>query len=145
MLPHCCQWIMATILISTFNMQRAYYWLFGGLRVAVSDMCVSVCKMHPEAPGGGLLWDSWQHCPMMVPGTSWDKVLLPLICNFGHQETEIIRVRYFLKSNCLIVWGIGCLVWRFPGGEEGQRSAAQSHKSFTIVKNEAGTEHIHFC
>lgn len=80
---------------------------------------MSVCKMHPGASGGGLTLgqgtklsrDGARHC--------LGKGLTALVWNFEHQETEIFRVRYFLKNNGVIVWGIGCLVWGFSGGKRG--------------------------
>lgn len=50
----------------------------------------------------------------MLPDTSHDKVLLSVISNFEHPETEIFSVRYLLKAGCLIVWGVGWVF--FQGG-----------------------------
>lgn len=58
------------------------------------------------------------------------KLLLSMISE--HQETEIFSGKYLLKSDGLIGWE-----------EEGV--VAQSQKSFTIAKNEAGTGQVHLC
>lgn len=47
------------------------------------------------------------------------KSLTASICDFEHQETDIFRVRHFLKSNCLIFLGIGCLIGVFLKGNRG--------------------------
>lgn len=94
--------------------------------------------MHPGASGWGSLWSSWQHCAVMMPDTRREKVLLPLVCDFEHQETDICRVRHFLKSNCLIFLGIGCLIGVFLKGKRGWHLQHRAKKASPLSRMKLG-------